>query len=618
MALELETLLDPIPGDDPGGAEVRYEPIFRKLKEARTEEEDLPAGDWSRDRKEADWSEAIRLASTILREHAKDLQTAVWLAEALLRKDGPPGLAQGLEALACLVDGHWDHLHPRLEDPDDIEFRAAPLDWLGSYLVPAVRLLPVDAEGHTLTDRRAAREVGYEADLTGMESREARNAKLAEGKPAPETLDAAFEQTTKAWFRAEVEGVQEALAALRELERVADERFGADAPRLSPLRDALDEVRRDLAASLEKKLEKDPDPVEPEQLPPLETELPGTDTAGEFASNTKGANDGNAPVAGVVAGSGTGVPALAGAATTPPGSREEAEAQVAAAARFLRRQDPTDPASYLLLRGFRWGELRRDPERVDPRLLAPPPTELRTRLRTHLLDGAWAPLLEGAEEVMATPYGRGWIDLQRYVLEACEGLGSAYDAVARAVRGALGELLRDLPSLVELTLLDDTPTANAETRGWLASSGILSASEHGGEGAPALLPSRGGRDPWALAQQRVEAGKPEEAVQLLVTRAEQERSARDRFLRRTQAASIMVDMGRAPIARPILEELAREIETHTLESYEAGETVAEPLSLLYRALLQMGESGHQVEELYLRICRLDPMGAIRLPRPDDA
>ncbi len=616
MALELETLLDPIPGNDPGGAEVRYEPVFLKLKEARTEEEDLPTGDWSRDRKEADWGEAIKLASTILREHAKDLQTAVWLAEALLRKEGPGGLAQGLRALARLVDEHWDHLHPRIEDPDDVEFRASPLDWLGSYLVPAVRLLPVDGEGHTLTDRRAAREVGYEADLTGMDSREARNAKLAEGKPAPESLDSAFEQTPKAWYRASAEALEETLAALAELERVSDERFGADAPRLSPLRDALDEVRRDLVASLQRKLEKDPDPVEPEPLPEFSVE-------GAEEGVAEGAGAAGAPIPGgashplgpgEVPGAGAGV---APGAAPAPGSREEAEARVGAAARFLRRQDPTDPAPYLLLRGFRWGELRKDPERVDPRLLAPPPTDLRTRLRTLLLDGAWAPLLEGAEEVMATPYGRGWLDLQRYVLEACEGLGSPYDPVARAVRGALGELLRDLPGLVDQTLLDDTPTANAETRAWLVSSGLLGTGEEGGAATPSL-PLRGGRDPWTLARQRMEAGKPEEAVQLLVARAEQERSARDRFLRRTQAASIMVEMGRAPVARPILEELAREIEEHTLETYEAGETVAEPLSLLYRALLQMGESGHQVEELYLRICRLDPMGAIRLPRPDDA
>ncbi len=150
-----------------------------------------------------------------------------------------------------------------------------------------------------------------------------------------------------------------------------------------------------------------------------------------------------------------------------PASAEDAAGRIAVAARFLRRADPRNPAPYLLLRGFRWGELRAHGRDLDPRLLVAPPTHLRAHLKGLLLDAKWPELLDAAEEVMAAPFGRGWLDLQRYELTACEQLGTEYEYVGNAIRAALGALLADLPRLPELTLMDDTPTANVETRAWL-------------------------------------------------------------------------------------------------------------------------------------------------------
>ena len=70
---------------------------------------------------------------------------------------------------------------------------------------------------------------------------------------------------------------------------------------------------------------------------------------------------------------------------------------------------------------------------------------------------------------MATPFGRGWIDLQRYVVAAADALGEEYAPVGAAVRGALRLLLQDRPELPSMTLADDTPTVNPETRAWLRS-----------------------------------------------------------------------------------------------------------------------------------------------------
>jgi len=156
-----------------------------------------------------------------------------------------------------------------------------------------------------------------------------------------------------------------------------------------------------------------------------------------------------------------------------PRTREEAAAWIAAAATRIRRDHPTEPAAYLVVRGFRWGELRAAGGAIDPRLLIAPSTETRIRLRGLRLDARWAELLDAAEELMATPVGRGWVDLQRYVLNSCAALGGEYEAVRVSIRGALRALLADIPDLPSLTLMDDSPTTNAETLAWLRAEGLV-------------------------------------------------------------------------------------------------------------------------------------------------
>ncbi len=68
---------------------------------------------------------------------------------------------------------------------------------------------------------------------------------------------------------------------------------------------------------------------------------------------------------------------------------------------------------------------------------------------------------------MALPCSRAWLDLHRFVVEACVGLGEPYNAIAVAVRSELKALLRDMPRLRRASLMDDTAAANAETQAWI-------------------------------------------------------------------------------------------------------------------------------------------------------
>jgi type VI secretion system protein ImpA len=227
-------------------------------------------------------------------------------------------------------------------------------------------------------------------------------------------------------------------------------------------------------------------------------------------------------------------------------------------------------------------------------------------------------LLEAAEVVMGTPQGRGWLDLQRYAITACDALGTDYNAVSTAMRGALRALLTDLPQLVDMTLMDDTPTANVETRAWLrteigidanaeASDAERGASEDDGEPRP--------RDPFAQANAEARAGRADRAINLLMREAAREKTSRGRFLYQSHLARIMVDAGHESVAMPLLEQLLADIETHKLEEWEAGDLVAAPMALLFRCLEKVESDPSVRHALYLRICKLDPVQAISFSQP---
>jgi type VI secretion system protein ImpA len=581
----LPDLLAPIPGPEPAGADLRYDEVYDKLKDARREDdasvEDGAHNVWKRPRKTADWPLVIKLASDVLANRSKDLQIAIWLTEGLLHREGFGGLRSGLGLLGGLLEQYWDGLYPQIED-GDAEARIALLAWVGSRFALPVHQVPLNQRGHDLARYHESRLVGYEHEVKESDDRsriDAREAALAAGRLAPEEFDKAVGETAKESYPRLVADLAGSLDALERLDRIGDAKFGADAPGYGPLRSALEEALR-VAQQLTKMVG-----LEMQISPAAASNAPRTpETLPPEAQPTRVGNGGIA---------------------APPGSPEEAAARLASAASFLRHADPRNPAPYLALRGFRWGELRQA-GRPDPRLLEAPPTPVRARLKGLLLDRQWQQLLEAAEAVMETPQGRGWLDLQRYAVTACEGLGAPFAPVADAIRAELRMLLADMPDLPEMTLMDDTPAANRETQSWLRESVL-----DNGDPPAAGDGSSGPREPATITAR---AGSPQRAIQTIIQELEHETSRRGRFLRQTELAGVMVEADLAGVAKPILEELVAQIDAHKLEEWEAGELVARPLALLYRCLDQLGTDAALKEALYLRVCRLDPLQAISFAR----
>ena len=599
--------LQPIAGDNPAGADLRYDVRLDAVKEARREE-NLPGSE----RKFADWNAVVSTTSQLLTKETKDLQLAAWLTEALMRKQGFSGLATGLAVLNGLVTQYWDGLYPELED-GDTELRAGPLEWVGGKLATPVRLTPIYG-GLSLADLEFARGVPTEAEAKNDSSKlKERTDVIDAGKPTPESVAEAVAALGKANVRSLLGDLAQCGEELAQLDTTCDERFGSAAPSFVSLRTALEEPRRQLQQILAEKLVSDPDPIE--EVAP--------EGSAEFAA------DPDAPQ------------------TPEPVNAADAAARVAMVSKWMRQQNPTNPAPYLMLRGFRWGELRAAAPDVDPRLLEAPPTATRARLKSMMLDGKWPELLEQSEVLMSAAAGRGWLDLQRYVLTACHNLGGTYDSVAAVVRSELRALLVALPQLSRMMLMDDTPAANDETREWLENEVMAepTAAEDGaGEEGTDDLPSDGsdiltealqedastaqlgglakvrtsrtlsrpGRDLFAIALGELSQNRPNRAIELLMAELTREQSPRGRFVRQTQIAYVMVEANLDAVARPILERLVETIDERKLEQWEAGPLVAQPIALLHKVLKRAGDSSSKVDELYLQVCRLDPMQALAL------
>ena len=616
-----DDLLKPIPGDNPSGANLRYDPITDKIKEARREELDVPQGDWQRTLKTADWNQVIKLGGEVIATKSKDLQIAVWLVEAHVRREGFALLPPSLQFLRDLTDQFWDTLYPELED-GDLELRAAPLEWLGTKFEETLRLLPITANGLSWAKHHESRGVGYEKDADTDDKRKRRNQAIDDGKITAEEFDQAIEESTREFCDNLYGNVQASIEAVQGLAGYCDEKFGDYSPSLVKTRTTLEELGQFVLKALNKKggpLHAAPavvEEAEPEAAPAVQAVEAAPAPA---APRPKAAP---APAAGI-----------------EPADKEDAVRRLAAIARFLRKQDVYDISPYLLLRGLRWGEIRYNGPDIDQALLEAPPSELRAELKKWSQEENWDMVLETTEKAMEMPCGRGWLDIQRHAVKALTMKGDWYAFVAGAIRSSLRALLDDLPGLLEATLSDDTPAANPETVAWikqevmraapLPSQEAATPARHeepepdvepaiaaGIESAPPPMdeqPPEGEAAPpdaFDLAMDAARRGDQREAIEILSRELAAERSGRGRFRRRMQMAHLLMAGGKMEIAHPILQQLAEEIDARRLEEWEYGDVLAYPLALYLDCLRARGEDAELAGKVYARICRLDPLQAL--------
>ena len=349
-------------------------------------------------------------------------------------------------------------------------------------------------------------------------------------------------------------------------------------------------------------------------------------------------------------------------------SISDAGAQLAAICRFLREQDAEDPSPYLMLRSFAWGKLLVNAPLIDHTSLEAPPSEARVSLKRFAADSDWDQVLATTEEGMSQPWGRTWLDLQRFTVNALEQKGSP--ATARVVRDSLKNLLEGVGDLLDLTLPDDTPAANAETKNWIenfvkrqygppitlltdsadastdstsdsdpyaslddtptddtsldltsdSSMDSVEATPEPEEIPPIVVdtdppiltaeeaPPSDLSDEFQAAIAAVQAGQTADGLSIINKLMATERSGRARFRRRSQLAHLLLAAGQPKVAQPLLSLIASEIEIRHLEDWEEGEALAYPLDLLLRCTSPSDKERRS--ELFDKICRLDPVRAV--------
>jgi type VI secretion system protein VasJ len=300
-------------------------------------------------------------------------------------------------------------------------------------------------------------------------------------------------------------------------------------------------------------------------------------------------------------------------------SQSDAQLLIFKIAAFLRQKEPTSPTPYHLVRAYRWTGIATAPPASEGKTqIIPPAAETVALLRRTLEARDWAGLLEHAESAFraGSPL---WLDLQRFVATALDGLGPSYAGVRDGVVAELRALLRRLPGLVELRFRDDLPFADPETRVWLSES----LGEEAGPAvrAPTAPASAEGVDPETLAQARREARRLVKdsdlagALAALAPAVDRPGTPRAEFLVRLEVASLCAELGRDRLAFPMLQALDETVRHHGLEAWEPA-LATRVLEALYRSTKRLaGQRGAspdlaaRAEETFVRLCRVDPAAA---------
>lgn len=344
LTFDRELLMQPITPDAPAGESLRYDPIYDRISAARQQEAALSQGVWQRATQQADWNLVEELCRSALTTRSKDLQIAVWLAEAWLHLFGLPGFISGCSLIADLHELYLVELIPSPEsarqtleagtplpldsaDPA-IEHRLNILQWMNDKFSIAIKLLPLTApiEGAevpavSLADietalhcQRAARRQGTPQDVTPGDAHLARSLQLT----PPEFI-------AQTWNE-----LQQAIESTDQLGSALDRYYGPASSSLLRIRSVLDEMAVAIASAVP---ENDPEPCE-EAVTLLETSsnlMPVVHKPSALA-NFDNLDDGASIQ-----------------------TREQAYEALVQIANFLARLEPHSPVPYLLHRAIAWG-----------------------------------------------------------------------------------------------------------------------------------------------------------------------------------------------------------------------------------------------------------------------
>ena len=204
--IDINALVQPIPGDKPGGT-----PLADVLRfELDSLRKDADPLDPSTAGMRADWHKVIKLTTNALENRSKDYLLGVRLLEALTKKSGLAGMRDGLRLLHRLTADCWEYIHPMPEEGETMDVREGAFKWINdnsraSKFPQTVLEIPMVKGG--------GQSFAYVDSI------------IPERKVE---LDEAIPKLDANSLKLAYEDLEEATQALRDLAALLDEKMGAD------------------------------------------------------------------------------------------------------------------------------------------------------------------------------------------------------------------------------------------------------------------------------------------------------------------------------------------------------------------------------------------------------
>jgi type VI secretion system protein ImpA len=353
QVVDVEQLLLPISDEVPAGTDPRADTtsssLYYRTKDARNaarsaERASVEIGSPPPE----EWDVVLETSVEILANHAKDLEVASWLVEALVRRQGFSGLRDGLQVLTGIAENFWEACFPEL-DEDGVEGKLTSVSGLSGSgavgtLIQPVRLTPL-TRGSMAAYSLWSYEQATELEKISDAARKA--ARISAGAVTMEQFAQSVAETPATEFATTVKLVDGCLAALAKMSAAFDAVAGVDSPPISALRELLEEINSAVRHFAADKL---------------------ASVAYVASSEDEEEADGAEPAAG-----GTGAPSAA-PRVEGYSSRDEALSDLIRIAAYFRKTEPQSPTSYTLEEAVRRArmtlqemlvELSEDPAQVQ-------------------------------------------------------------------------------------------------------------------------------------------------------------------------------------------------------------------------------------------------------------
>ena len=340
---DIEALLAPVPGADPAGPSMRYDPLYLGIRQAREEDDaSLPMGEWERPLKKADWKAVSARCTELLGSRSKDFQVAAWLCESWTRQHQLEGFNASVDLLTGLVERFWDTAHPLIEDGDD-DARAAPFVWLNENM-PLVLTLHIALL--QLPDRMPSAVSLADWDQALIADNQKGVAKKPAGPSGTgaltrEELNAAASGNNLLALAVIRDQIQAATGKWDALTGMLDERMSANPPSVARVGDMLRRLGRAVDSLIDGR---DPRP-QPVTSPAQDETMPPPINQDDIMAAATPNTDA--------------VPAAHEALLRSGSisSREDAYRMLEAVAAFLEKTEPHSPTPYLVKRAVSWGRM---------------------------------------------------------------------------------------------------------------------------------------------------------------------------------------------------------------------------------------------------------------------